>query len=114
MQHGAAPDQRLVAGIQEAHRHELDAELFERLDALAVRHGRAVDAHHQRHVGAIDIGVHEAGLVAQARQAHRQVDGHRGLPHAAFAGADSDQVLHTWNGHLGHLARLVGGHRLLS
>ena len=41
VQHGPAPDQRLIAGVQEAHRHQLHAVLFERLDALAVRHRRA-------------------------------------------------------------------------
>jgi hypothetical protein len=62
VQHGAAPHQRLVAGIEEAHGHQLDAELVERLDAVAIRHRGAVHAHHQRHIGAVDVGIHEAHL----------------------------------------------------
>ena len=69
VQHRAAPHQRLVAGIQEAHRHELDAVLFERLDAIAERHRRLVDAHHERHVGTVNVGVQQADLVAQRARA---------------------------------------------
>ena len=69
-----------------------------------------VDPHHQRNVGAIHVGVQQAGLKAQGSQGHGQVDGHRGLADAAFSGTDGDQVLHAGNRRLGHFARLIGSH----
>ena len=38
VQHRPAPHQRLVAGIEKPHRHQLDAVVLERLDALAIGH----------------------------------------------------------------------------
>jgi hypothetical protein len=112
VQHGAAPDQGLVAGIQEAHGHQLHAELIEGLDALAVGHGGAIDAHHQRDVGAVDVGIHQAGGVAQFGERHGQVHRHGGFSDAAFAGAYRDQIFHTRNGQLGRLPRLIRTHSL--
>ena len=110
VQHGSAPHQRLVAGIEEAHGHQLDAELLERLDALAISHGGAVDSHHEGHVGAVDVGVHQAGLVPSEARRHGQVHRNRGLADAALSGTDGNQVLHAGNRDFGHLARLIGSH----
>ena len=101
VQHGAAPDQRLVAGIQESHRHQLHAVLLERLDAVAVRHRRAVDAHHQRHVGAVDVGVHQADGMAEFGQRDGEVHRNGGFADAAFAGTDGDEILDAGDRQLG-------------
>ena len=39
VQHGAAPNERLIARVQECHGHQTHAIRFERLDALADRVG---------------------------------------------------------------------------
>ena len=36
-------------------------------------------------------------LMPKLGQRDRQIDGNRGLPHAAFAGSDGDQILHAGN-----------------
>ena len=67
MQHGAAPDQGLVAGIQEPYRDDLQAVGFERLNAVVGKNlGLRVDAQHQRDVGAVDVGIEQSDLVSQA------------------------------------------------
>ncbi len=93
VQHGPAPDQRLVAGIQEAHGHDAHAVFFERLDALADGVRLGADAHHERHVGTVDIGVEQAHFVAQARQRDGQIHRNGGFSDAAFARSDGDQIL---------------------
>ena len=66
MQHGAAPDQRLVAGIQEPYRDDFEAVRFQRLDAVVAENFRLrVEAQHERNVGTVDVGVEQADLVSQ-------------------------------------------------
>ena len=96
MQHGAAPDQRLVARIQKSDRDHFEAVGFERLNAVVAEHlGLRVDAQHQGNVGAVNVGVEQADFVSQLGQNDREIDGERGLAHAAFAGTDGDDGAHT-------------------
>ena len=58
VQHGTAPDQRLVAGIQEAYRNNFQPMGFERLNAIVTHHFRLTcKAEHQWNVRTVDIGV---------------------------------------------------------
>ena len=66
MQHGAAPDQRLVARIQEPYRDDLEAVGFERLNpVVAENFGLRADAEHQRHVGTVNVGIEQTDFVSQ-------------------------------------------------
>ena len=97
VQHRPAPDDRRVVRRQEAHRHHLQVVLLRRDDLLAVGAELALQAEHDRHVGAVDVGVDDAHAAARARQREREVHGHGGLAHATLAGADRDEVLHAGN-----------------
>jgi len=90
VQHGSAPDQRFVAGIQKTHGHDAQSVLFERLDALADSVRLGANAHHQRHIGTVDIGVQEADLMAEARKRNREIHRYCGFSDAAFARSDGD------------------------
>ncbi len=52
--------------------------------------GLLAGAHHQRHVGAVDVGVDEAYALAEPRERDGQVDGHGGFAYPALAGTDGD------------------------
>ena len=66
-----------------------------RLDGLAIGAvGAAMQAQHQRHAGAVDVGVEHADLRAIGRQRQREVDRHGRLAYPALAGADRDDVAH--------------------
>ena len=70
MQHGAAPDQRLVARIQKTDRDDFETVGFERLDAVVAKNfGLRADAEHQRHVGTVHVGVEQTDFVSQLGQA---------------------------------------------
>ena len=56
-----------------------------RLDALADGLRLRANAHHQRHVGAVYVGVHQADLMAKARQRDRQIHRDRRFSDSAFA-----------------------------
>src|ERR1700746_4094856 len=57
VKHGAAPDQRLVTGIEQAHRDHFDAVSFNGNDGALVECARLFDgAEHDGHVWAIDVG----------------------------------------------------------
>ena len=47
-------------------------------------------AHHERNVGAVDVGVDEAHALAEPRERDGQVDGDGGFAHSALAGTDGD------------------------
>src|SRR5579883_2181132 len=97
VEHRATPDQGLVAGVQESHRHYAHAVLFERLDAFANRVRRGANAHHERDVGAVDVGIEQANLVASTRERDGEVDRDGGFAYTAFTGSDRDQVLDARN-----------------
>ena len=112
MQHGAAPDQRLVARIQEPHRDDFEAVGFERLNAVVAEHlGLRADAQHQRHVGTVNVGVEQTDFVSQLGQHDGKIDGERGLSHAAFARTDGNDSAHTGQGLRGWRLLLLSGTR---
>ena len=91
VKHGAAHDQRLVAGRNVADRDGLDSVGQVGLDAVACADlGLLGRAHHERHVGAVDVGVDEAHALAELAERDGQVDGDSGFADAALAGTDSD------------------------
>src|SRR5512140_1720284 len=99
MQHRAAPDQGLVAGIQEPYRDDLEAVGFQRLNAVVAENLRLrIQAQHQRDVGAVDVGIEQADLVSQLRQDNGEIDRERGFPDAAFAGSYGDDRAYTGQG----------------
>ena len=105
VEHGSAPDEGLVAGVEEAHRHDDAAEVLEGLDAIAEGVGGVVDVHHAGDIGAVDVGVEKADLVAEAGDGDGEVDGDGGFADAAFAGTDGDEVLDAFDGQFGEVSR---------
>ncbi len=92
VQHRSAPDHRLFVGDEEAHRQATHP-VHHR------RHQEFVDGHrapgHTEHLGdreAVDVGVEKADLVAPCGERHRQVHGHRRLPHSPLARRDADHA----------------------
>src|SRR5262249_43235756 len=86
VQHRPAPDHGLVAGIEQAHRDHLHALGVDRNDLLAHGGERFLSgAEHDRHVGAVDIGVEQADFVAELGESEGKVDGYGGFANAAFA-----------------------------
>ena len=76
-------------------------------------HGRVVaGAEHDRGVGAVDVGVEQADLMAGARHGDRQVRGDRALANAALTGGDGDDLLSRRQQRRGLLAgkRWTSGH----
>ena len=65
VQHGAAPNEGFIARVQESHGHQRDAISFERLNTLADGMWGLPDSHHERDIRAIDIGIEEAGAMAE-------------------------------------------------
>jgi len=106
VEHRAAHDHGLVAGGDETDGDELDAVRSEGFDLVF-----ADDAwlgcrpEHGGDVGAVDVGVDEADLVAELGKRDGEVDGDGGLADTAFAGADGDDVFNSpkgqwWRGSL--------------
>src|SRR5579859_2059141 len=91
VQHGAAPDHGLVAGIQQAHGDHFHAGDLDGDDAF-FRGGLGLleGAEHDGDVGAVDVGVHEADFVAELHESEREIDGYRGFADAAFSAGDGD------------------------
>ena len=111
MQHRPAPHQWLVAGIEEANRHQPHAEVLKRLDAVARGAGLSLRAHHQWNVGAIDVGVEQPHFAPEIGERNRQVHGDSGLADPAFAGADGHQIADAGYRELRcFLVRLLGTH----
>src|SRR5579859_5378135 len=95
MQHGATPYHRFVAGIEQAHGDHLHAGDLHGNDALIGGGlGLLQGAKHDGHVGAVDVGVHEADFVAELDEREGEVDGDGGLADAAFAAGDSDEIFY--------------------
>ena len=93
MQHGPAPDHRLIVFHQKAQRHEADAERLGWNQRLADRRGRRLCAQHHRNGRPVDIRIHQPDPAASLGQRDGQVHGERAFPHAAFAAADRDDML---------------------
>ena len=93
--HRSAPDDRLAFIQEKANRDQLDAVAHDRLDrAIATGDlGLFLDAHHQRHVRPVDVGVQQTDACARLRQGHGQVDAGGALADAAFARGDGDHIL---------------------
>ena len=87
----------LSPGFREAHGHDAQAVFFERLDAFADGLRLGANAHHERHVGTVDIGIEKPHLVAEARQRNREIHRYGGFSDAAFARSDGDQILDAGN-----------------
>ncbi len=99
MEHGAAPDHRFVAGIQQAHGDHLHAGDLHGDDALISGGlGLLQGAEHDGHVGAVDVSVHEADFVAELDECKREIDGDGGFADAAFAAGDGDEIFYARNG----------------
>ena len=91
--HGATPDHGLVLGHQKADRHDLYAIVLQRLHGLAVgRFGAALNAHHHRQAGSVDIGVQQSHLGTFGRQGQRQVHRRGAFAHATFARGNRHHV----------------------
>ena len=85
---------------------------FERLNPVVAEHFRLrTDAQHQRHVGAIHVGIEQADLVSQLGQHDGEINGERGLSYAAFAGTDGNDSAHTGQRLRGWRLLLLSGTR---
>ena len=99
VEHGAAHDHGLVAGGDEADGDELDAVRVDGSIMVVVEDGGlARGAEHDGHVGAVDVGIDEADVVAELCERDGEIDGEGGFADAAFAGADGDDVLDAGEG----------------
>ena len=90
VQHGPAPDDRLVVGDEEPHRQAAHAVDDGRHEQVVDGHGLAGHAEHLRHREAVDVGVEQADVVARGGEGHGQVDRHRRLADTALARGDAD------------------------
>jgi hypothetical protein len=89
---------------------DLEAVFLRRQDLLAICRELRADAEHDRHVGTVDIPVDDADAAAVFRQRDRKVDRDRGLSDAALAGADGDDVLHSFDRRPSGFGRGHGAH----
>ncbi len=96
MCHGAAPDQRLIGFHKQAHGHETNARRLLRDHAVIDALWRFVDPEHDRHRRTIDIAVEQADRRSLQRERCGDVDCNSGLPYAALAAADCDDILHAF------------------
>src|SRR6266446_639485 len=112
MQHGTAPDHGLVAGVEQAHGDHFQAGDFHGDDALVHGGERLLrGAEHDGDVGAVDVGVEEAHLVAELYERERKVDRDGGFADAAFAAGDGNEIFYAGDGlAFGHLLRCAWGH----
>ena len=91
VQHGTAPDNGLVAGIEKSDGDDFQAERFNGLDAVFTDHARlGVHSKHQRDVGAVDVGVEQANFVSHFGECNGQIHRQRGLAHASLTGTNCD------------------------
>ena len=75
MQHGTAPDQRLVSRIKEADRNDLEPVRVDGYNLALAHHFRLlVGAEHERDVRPVDISVEQSYLVAHLREGDGQID----------------------------------------
>src|SRR4029077_9578957 len=86
MKHGTAPDERLVAGIEQAHGDHFHAVGFDGdHGALIDGAGLLVGAEHYWNVGAVNVRVKQADLGTEIFERDGQVDGDGCLAHATLA-----------------------------
>ena len=113
--HRPAPDHRRVVVHEEAHAHDLHPVRFQGYQRFTVQLGTALQAHHQRDTGSVDVAVHQAHSPRPALggehlgQCARQIDRKRTLAHATFARSDCDGVPNA--ARRGPRAGLVGARR---
>src|SRR5215831_10573418 len=97
VEHRSAPDDWLVARVEETHRDHLQPEGFERLNAVLSDHPRLrVHPQHERDVGAVNIGIEQADFVAHLGDRDGQIYRQRGLADTPLARADCDDGVHPW------------------
>ena len=86
MQHGPAPDQGLIAGVEEAHRDRTDAVLLQGFEAVLTHNLRlGAYAQHQGNVGAVNITIKQPDFESHPAQSNSKIDRDRGLPYPTFA-----------------------------
>ena len=88
--HRTAPDDRRVGVENEAQRHQLDAVLLERPNAVADDDRSLVDAEHRRQRRAVDVDVEEADTVSGLPEGDRQIARHGRLADTALAARHRD------------------------
>ena len=91
--HRSAPDDRRVLADEHPHRDRADAVPLDRheLPALA-RADLRVDAEHERHARAVDVGIEEPDGRTERAEREREVGGDRGLADAALPARHGDDV----------------------
>ena len=94
--HRATPDGRLVAIGEHAHADDADAALrLDRRNRIVVKNfGSAVDAEHEPHARAIDVGIQDSHSGTREAERHCEVRCHSGLAHAALAARNRDHMRH--------------------
>ncbi len=91
VEHGAAPDHRLVAGVEQTHRDHFHAGDLHGDDAFIGGGLRLLQsAEHDGDVRAVNVSVHEADFVAEFDEGESEVDCDRGFTDAAFAAGYGD------------------------
>jgi hypothetical protein len=95
MQHGPAPDHRLVSGIQQPHRNHFDPVLLNRLYAVSFQRLRlrVERAEHERNVRTVDVSIQQADFVAELGKSDCEIHRDGGLSYSTLSRADSDDVL---------------------
>src|SRR5437773_984785 len=72
--HRPAPDQGLALGNEEPDGHDLDAVGLDGDDLVVEHAGLAFGAHHDRHIGAVDVHVYQTHGMPLLFERQRQVD----------------------------------------
>src|SRR5258708_35956106 len=91
MQHGTAPNQRLVARVEKTNRDDLEAMRVDGRDLVfAHNFGLLVGAQHERDVRPVNIAVEQSYFVAHLTEGDCEIDRERGLADSALAGSDGD------------------------
>ena len=104
MQHGTAPDHRLLVLDEHADRDDLHVVRHRRDDHAVQLGGNLVHTQHARDREAVDIGVHHAHAQALGGHGGSQVGRHGGLTDPALAGGhgvDAGEVAGLGEGDLG-------------
>jgi len=98
VKHGAAPDERLIARIQQAHRDHFDSVGFDGDDGALVEGAGLFDrAEHDGDVGAVDVGVEEADFCAEGFEGEGEIHGDGRLADAAFTAGYGDEIFDAGN-----------------
>jgi len=109
VKHGATHDEGLVAGRDEADGDDLDAVRDVGLDLIVGQDGGlAGGAEHEGDIGSVDVGVNEAGAMAEFGEGDGEVDGEGGFADAAFAGSDGNDGFDAGERCGGRRSRVVG------